>query len=128
MVMRIVQGKGGKDREVMLSQQLLKLLSVYWIEFKPTTYLFEGKPGKTYSARSVQAIFKRALQKASLDKPTTVHSLRHSFATHLLEDGVDVRFVQELLGHKNLSTTQIYTHLTNRAKAKIRSPLETLDD
>ncbi len=128
MALRIVQGKGGKDREVMLSQRLLDLLRAYWIEFKPTTYLFEGKPGKPYSARSVQAIFKRALQKASVDKPATVHSLRHSFATHLLEDGVDVRFVQELLGHKNLLTTQIYTHLTDRSKAKIRSPLETLGD
>ena len=128
MVIRIVQGKGGKDREVMLAPGLLKLLRAYWLEYRPTTYLFEGKPGKQYSARSVQAVFKKTLEKAGIKKPATVHSLRHSFATHLLEDGVDVRFVQEFLGHKNLSTTQIYTHLTDRTKAKIRSPLETLKE
>ena len=128
MVIRIIQGKGSKDRELMLSPRLLKLLRAYWIKFKPTNFLFEGRPGNAYSGRSVQAIMKKALGKARINKQATVHSLRHSFATHLLEDGVDVRFVQELLGHKNLATTQIYTHLTDRSKARIRSPFETLED
>lgn len=128
MVIRIVQGKGRKDREVMLSPRLLNLLRAYWSEYRPTTYLYEGRPGKQYSSRSVQAVMKKAMEKAGITKKATVHSLRHSFATHLLEDGVDVRFVQEFLGHKNLSTTQIYTHLTDRSKARIRSPLETLHE
>jgi site-specific recombinase XerD len=126
MVIRVRKGKGKKDREVMLSPQFLELLRSYYVKFRPLRFLFEGTPGMPYSERSVQALLKANLKKAGIERNATVHTLRHSFATHLLEDGVDVRYVQEFLGHKNISTTQIYTHLTDNARKKIRSPLETL--
>ena len=118
--------KNNRDREVMLSEKILELLRKYFREYKPKEYLFEGQKGGAYSARSVQEILKKALKKAGIKKHATVHTLRHSFATHLIENGTDIRIVQELLGHKNIKTTQIYTHITDQTKRKIKSPFDDL--
>lgn len=126
MLITIKQSKGKKDRTVMLSSKLLHLLREYFIAYKPTEYLFEGNNHTQYSIRSVQQILKNSLAKAQIKKDGSVHSLRHSFATHLVEQGTDVRFVQELLGHKSIKTTMIYTHLTDATKRKIISPLDNL--
>ena len=118
--------KNNRDREVMLSEKILELLRKYFREYKSKEYLFEGQKGGAYSARSVQEILKKALKKAGIKKHATVHTLRHSFATHLIENGTDIRIVQELLGHKNIKTTQIYTHITDQTKRKIKSPFDDL--
>jgi integrase/recombinase XerD len=127
MKIHIRQAKGKKDRYVFLSEKLLDLLKTYFKEYKPNEYLFEGQKGNQYSAKSVQSVMNQALKKAGIRKPATVHTLRHSFATHLLEDGTDIRYIQQLLGHKKLETTQIYTHITGSAMDKIKSPLDSLD-
>jgi integrase/recombinase XerD len=126
MIITVRQGKGKKDREVMLSVKLLALLRDYVKEYKPTDYLFEGQNGGAYSSRSVQQIMKRAVRNAGIRKPATVHTLRHSFATHLLEQGTDLRYIQEFLGHKSIQTTEIYTHVTDAGKANIKSPLDLM--
>lgn len=126
MSVTVRQGKGKRDRVVVLSEKLLVLLRGYFKEYKPELYLFEGQAGGRYSERSVQQVFKRALANAKINKPGTVHTLRHSYATHLVEQGTDIRFVQELLGHKSIKTTLIYTHLTDATKRKIKSPLDSL--
>ena len=128
MRIRIRNAKGGKDREVMLSEKLLEELRAYWKTYRPTEYLFEGQKGGQYSARSVQAVLKRAVKAAGFRKRVTVHTLRHSFATHLLEEGTDIRYIQQLLGHKNLATTQLYTHMTGPALERIKSPLDSLEE
>lgn len=126
MVIRISGAKGYKDREVMLSEKLLVLLRAYYKKYKPTDWLFEGQKGGKYSTTSIQKVFKRALLKAKIPKNATVHTLRHSFATHLLENGTDIKFIQEFLGHNSIKTTQIYTHLSNSSKSTIKSPLDSL--
>jgi site-specific recombinase XerD len=126
MLIRISQGKGKKDRMVMLSGKLLLLLREYFLKHHPKKWLFEGVDDGQYSARSVQQIFKNSLHKAGVCKKASVHTLRHSFATHLIEQGTDIRYVQELLGHSNLKTTQIYTHITDLGKRKIKSPLDDI--
>lgn len=120
------QSKGKKDRVVMLSPLLLELLRTYYKSYKPKTYLFEGPEGEKYSERSVQQILKNALVKATVISPASVHTLRHSYATHLLENGTDIRIIKELLGHNNIKTTEIYTHITDVSRAKIKSPLDYL--
>lgn len=127
MKIHIQQAKGNKDRYVFLSPKMLDLLKTYFNEYKPKEYLFEGQKGNQYSAKSVQSVMKNALKKSGIRKQATVHTLRHSFATHLLEDGTDIRYIQQLLGHKKLETTQIYTHITSSALDKIKSPLDSLD-
>ena len=122
----IRQSKGKKDRYVMLSENIFPLLRKYYKEYRPKDYLFEGQKGGQYSPKSVQNIFKDSLQKAGIRKKATVHSLRHSFATHLLNDGTDIRYIQELLGHKWLETTQIYTHVSSYSINKIKSPADKL--
>jgi len=124
MLIKIVQGKGKKDRYVMLSEKLLIILREYYKEYKPKEYLFEGQKGGKYSARSVQAIFKEALRKSNIKKKASVHTLRHSFATHLLESGTDIRIIQQLLGHSSLKTTQIYTQVSSSKISEIKSPLD----
>lgn len=126
MQVLISQSKGKKDRYVNLPESVLDLLRKYYLQYKPKYYLFEGQYGGQYSARSVQAVFKKAMQKAKINKKIGVHSLRHSYATHLIEQGTDIRFVQELLGHKEIKTTMIYTGLTDQTKRKIKSPLDNL--
>jgi len=126
MIIKIRQSKGAKDREVMLAEKLLLLLREYVTEYKPTDFLFEGQKGGKYSPRSVQQIMKKGLKKAKIRKNATAHTLRHSFATHLLESGTDLRYIQEFFGHKSIHTTEIYTHVTKVGKSNIKSPLDTL--
>jgi integrase/recombinase XerD len=120
-------GKGGKDRVSLLSEKLLALLQEYLTSYAPRHYLFEGPQGAKYSDTSVQQVFKQAKKKAGITAPATVHTLRHSFATHLLENGTDLRYIQTLLGHSSSKTTEIYTHVSTKAIGKIRSPLDYLD-
>jgi integrase/recombinase XerD len=120
-------GKGGKDRVSLLSEKLLALLQEYLRTYEPRHYLFEGPQGGKYSDTSVQQVFKQAKKKAGVTAPASVHTLRHSFATHLLENGTDLRYIQALLGHSSSKTTEIYTHVSTKAIGKIRSPLDNLD-
>ena len=126
MRIHVREGKGKKDRYIMLSENVLDLLREYYKLFKPKDYIFEGQKGGKYSSKSVQNIFKSALKKSGIKKKATVHTLRHSFATHLLDDGTDIRYIQELLGHKRLETTQIYTHVSSYSINKIKSPADKL--
>lgn len=127
MQIRIEQGKGKKDRMVMLSEKVLELLRAYYTKYKPVYWLFEGPKGEQYSVRSVQEILKKAKSLAGIVHKGSVHALRHSFATHLLEGGTDLRLIQELLGHTSIKTTAIYTHITDTSKAKVKSPLDKLN-
>lgn len=123
----IIAGKGKKDRYSVLSEKVVQLLKVYLEEYKPEYWLFEGQDGGQYSARSIQKIFRKAVAKAGINPYSTVHTLRHSFATHLLERGMDLRYIQTLLGHNSSETTEIYTHITSKAREKLCSPLDFLD-
>ena len=120
-------GKGKKDRTTILSVELLELLRKYFKEFKPKVWLFESISQEQYSTKGIQKIFYRNLEKTNIDKKVSVHSLRHSFATHLLEQGEDLRIIQKLLGHKSSKTTEIYTHITKKGMGRITSPLDNLD-
>ena len=126
MTITIRQAKGKKDRQVMLSEKFLLILRQYYLKYKPSYFLFEGQNSLQYSGRSIQQIVKESATKSGLNKPVSPHILRHSFATHLLESGTDIRYIQELLGHNHLKTTEIYTHITDVAKNKIKSPLDRL--
>ena len=124
----IRKGKGKKDRVVMLSASLSKLLQTYMQQYKPAFWLFEGQnKEKPYTKSSLAKVFKRAKEKAGLTESFTMHSLRHSFATHLLEQGTDIRIIQSLLGHSDIKTTLIYTHVSNNLIQKVKSPLDNLD-
>ena len=127
MKIHVRQGKGKKDRYIMLSENVLNLLRIYYKIYTPKHYIFEGQNGGKYSPKSVQSVFKRSLQNSGIRKKATVHTLRHSFATHLLDQGTDIRYIQELLGHKRLETTQIYTHVSSYSINKIKSPADKLD-
>ena len=127
MLIRVVSGKGNKDRYTILSPRLIDIIERYIYAYQPSVYLFEGQYGGKYSAKSVQNIVKRAVAAAGITKHATVHTLRHSFATHLLENGTDLRYIQELLGHKSSKTTEIYTHVSKKSIGKIRSPLDNID-
>jgi len=117
--------KGKKDRYTILSDALLAPLRQYYRKYRPREYLFEGAGGRSHlSERSVQHVFEKAVQVAGIQKKATVHTLRHSFATHLLEAGVDLRYIQELLGHSSSKTTEIYTHVSKRSIGRIISPLD----
>jgi integrase/recombinase XerD len=127
MLIHIKQAKGRKDRYTMLSEVALETLRSYAKKYRPTDWLFPGEPEvKHITIRSVQKIFKKACNQAQIIKDVSVHSLRHSFATHLLEGGTDLRYIQELLGHKNSKTTEIYTHVSEKDFRKIQSPLDRL--
>jgi site-specific recombinase XerD len=123
----VIGAKGNKDRVTLLSNKLLSLLDVYYEQYKPVKWVFEGGPGVPYSASSLNKVFIRALKKSNVKKDVSLHALRHSFATHLLENGTDIRYIQALLGHNSSKTTEIYTHVTQKAFDKIRSPLDNLD-
>jgi site-specific recombinase XerD len=126
-LIHIRAGKGKKDRIVPLPEILVKQLKIYLKQYLPIEYLFEGLNNRQYSPRSVQKILKQGLARAGIQKNASVHSLRHTFATHALEDGIDIRLVQEILGHSNIRTTEIYTHISNVSILKIQSPIDKLD-
>lgn len=128
MMIRVKSGKGRKDRYSLLSKKTLELLRLYYSEYQPKAWLFEGaKPGTPLTARTAQRVFKNACEKAGIQKNVGIHSLRHSFATHLLEAGTDLRYIQDLLGHQSPRTTQIYTHVSTTALQAIVNPLDRLD-
>lgn len=128
MVIRVRQGKGRKDRYVILSPRLLALLREYWEAARPTTWLFPGKnPDKPITSTAVHNNCKLALKESGLKKNVSCHTLRHTFATHLLESNTNIRVIQLLLGHRSLRTTAIYTHVANRDVLSTKSPLELLD-
>ncbi len=122
----IRNAKGQKDRSVMFPNRLKILLRQYYIEYNPKVYLFEGQKEGAYSARSLQAVMKQACKRANIKKKATAHTLRHSFATHLLENGTDIRIIQELLGHKSIKTTQIYLHISKVTLQNVKSPFDLL--
>lgn len=126
-VIKIRNSKGNKDRFVMLDPRLLETLRKYWLEYKPKKYLFEGQFRDQYSERSIGQMLKYWSKKAGIKKNVKPHMLRHSFATHLLENGTDIRFIQELLGHASSKTTEIYTHVSNKKISSIKSPLHYIE-
>ncbi len=127
MMIRVEQGKGRKDRYVMLSAKLLTVLRRYWLEKRPTTWLFPGRDmSRPLTRASVEKFFARARSRAGIEKRITPHSLRHSFATHLLERGVNIRVIQRLLGHRSLRSTEIYTHVSETYVRDTESPLDDL--
>lgn len=126
MMISIYQGKGKKDRLTILSPMVLKDLRQYFKEWYPTNYLFEGAKGKQYSTTSVKKILTNAALKAKIGRHVTPHMLRHSFATHLLENGTDLRYIQRIMGHNSSKTTEIYTHVSNEHLNKIQSPFDSL--
>lgn len=126
-IVLLKNAKGQKDRIVPLSPKILDMLREYYSLYKPTKYLFEGQiAGVPYDSRSLQQVLKQALHKAQITKPATLHWLRHSFATHLLESGTDLRYIQELLGHNSSKTTEIYTHVSTKSIQQIKSPFDDL--
>ncbi len=126
MMIHIRGGKGKKDRVTLLSTRLLIILREYYLLYKPNEYLFTGQMGGQYSERSAQLVLKEAVRRAGITRPVTLHTLRHSFATHLLENGTDLRYIQSLLGHSSPKTTQIYTHITTKGFDQIKNPLDNL--
>lgn len=120
-------GKGKKDRYAILSEKVKPMIDLYITQHKPRYWLFEGPMGEPYSARSVQQVLRQGVKKSGINPWCTVHTLRHSFATHLLERGTDIRYIQTLLGHNSLKTTEIYTHITRKGGDQIKSPLDSLD-
>ncbi len=125
-LIHIREGKGMVDRIVPVSVKVWNKVDEYLLSYDPVEYLFEGQGGGKYSSESVYRVFKMALRKAGIRKDVGIHSLRHSYATHLLEAGTDLRYIQELLGHKSSKTTEIYTHVTEKSIQKIRTPFDDL--
>jgi len=123
----IKQSKGKKDRIVPISNKTIDLLRDYYKAYKPKTWLFEGQQvNEKYSERSIQLVLLQAVTKAKIEKPVSLHWLRHSYATHLLESGTDLRYIQELLGHSSSKTTEIYTHVSTKNIQQIKSPFDDL--
>lgn len=126
MQIRVRQAKGSKDRYVILSAVLLDLLRTYYNLYKPKDYLFPSQMSQQISNRTVQSVFKQACKKSNLNKTVSIHVLRHSFATHLMEQGVSLPIIQQLLGHSSLRTTSIYLHVQQYTIDKVKSPLDFL--
>jgi len=126
MILTIKEAKGKRDRIVPLSETVLSLLRRYHKEYSPKEYLFEGQKGGKYTESILEEVFHKAKKLAKINKSVSLHSLRHSYATHLLEGGTNLRYIQELLGHKSPKTTQIYTHVSTEGLSKIVSPIEKL--
>jgi len=126
MLLQVRAGKGAKERKAMLSPELLKLLRSYYRKYQPKDYLFPGKRNHHVSTSVIQRVCKKAAVRAGIKKRVTPHTLRHSFATHLLEQGTDLRLIQELLGHASFKTTLIYTHVSDKIFRDVTSPLDTL--
>ena len=128
MTIRVQQGKGQKDRYTLLGQRTLDILRDYWKEYRPVGWLFPGKTeSEPLSVSSVQKVFEKALLRAGIKKPASVHTLRHSFATHLLEAGTDLFHIQHLLGHTSLKTTAVYLHLSRKGLGDLASPVDLLE-
>lgn len=127
MTIHLHSAKGNKDRVVPLSPSALPLLRAYYLKYKPKTYLFNGESSLQYSSTSLQNVFRKAKRIAGIQKKSSLHTLRHSYATHLLESGVNLRYIQELLGHSSPKTTQIYTHVSSEGCRKVVSPLEKIN-
>ena len=126
MMIKIKGAKGKKDRYVQLSEGLLKLLRQYYADYKPKLWLFEGQKGGRYGAESISKVLKASAIKAGLKRRVHLHMLRHSFATHQLEQGIDIRYIQEWLGHESLKTTQRYTHVSEHNFKNFKNPLDEL--
>ncbi len=124
MLVHVRNAKGKKDRYTVLSVRVLEILRSYYKKYKPKEYLFEGQKGGQYTTASSRQVFIKALKKAKINKQATLHTLRHSFATHLLESGVSIAHIQKLLGHSNIKTTLIYTHIAKDSLFEIKSPLD----
>lgn len=127
MVINIIRAKGKKDRQAILSEKLLIQLRKYFVIYRPKEWLFEGKPGKQYGYRTLQEVFTNARNRSGVNMKGGIHTMRHSFATHLLENGTDIRLIQELLGHHSIKTTIRYTHVSKALIQKVKSPLDELD-
>jgi integrase/recombinase XerD len=128
MLLHIKKGKGNKDRIVPLPKKLLEMLKEYYVAYKPKTYVFEGEViGNHYHETSLRQIFHSAVKKSGIKRRAKLHWLRHSYATHLLEGGTDLRYIQEILGHSSSRTTEIYTHVSIRNIQKIRNPFDDMD-
>lgn len=126
-ILHVKNAKGQKDRIVPLSEKIIVLLREYYKATKPKYYLFEGQTkGNRYDARSLQNVLKQSIAKTKITKPVTLHWLRHSYATHLLESGTDLRYIQEILGHNSSKTTEIYTHVSTKSLQQIKSPFDFL--
>jgi integrase/recombinase XerD len=129
MMIRVQQGKGDKDRYTLLAKRTLDILRDYWREYRPQDWMFYGQSReRPLSTRAAEKVFDKAIHQAGIKKPATVHTLRHSFATHLLEAGTDLYHIQHLLGHTTPKTTAIYLHLSRKELAKVISPLDLLED
>lgn len=127
MLIKVVNSKGNTDRYVQLAETTLLLLRQYFEKYKPARYLFEGTGGSRYSASSVVSIVKEASLRAGISKVVTPHTLRHSYATHHLEQGTDLRYIQEWLGHKSSKTTEIYTHVSKTNFNNFSNPIDDMD-
>ncbi|MFH1293773.1 MAG: site-specific integrase [Pseudomonadota bacterium] len=129
MMIRVNEGKGLKDRYTLLGERNLEILRLYYKAYRPSEWLFPGRsPSEPVSISAVQRVFKASVHKAGIKKKASVHTLRHCFATHLLESGTDLYYIQRLLGHKSAGTTSVYLHITGRDLSKIRSPIDILGD
>ncbi|MCL4164664.1 UNVERIFIED_CONTAM: hypothetical protein GTU68_007824 [Idotea baltica] len=124
-IITIKAGKGKRDRQLPFPESLKIILREYYIKYKPKTYLFEGQKSQ-YSPASLRAVFKDSVKRGGITKEVTLHSLRHAYATNLLESGTDLRLIQELLGHNNIKTTMLYTHVSKRSMLQVKSPLDFL--
>ena len=125
-LIHIKSAKGRKDRYTLLAPSLVPLLQAYLNHYTPKHFLFEGRNGETYTQVSARQVLKKALRLAGIKKYATLHTLRHSFATHLLEGGTDIRYIQELLGHNSPKTTMIYTHVSSTNLSEIKNPFDNL--
>ncbi len=126
MLIHIKMAKGKKDRYTLLSPSFLLLLRDYYKAYRPKEYLFEGQSGEQYSSKSAQQVLKKAVKLCGIERRITLHTLRHSFATHLLENGTDIRYIQALLGHNSPKTTMLYTHVSSTSIQKIKNPFDNL--
>lgn len=126
MIINIIQAKGKKDRQVPLKEKIIPLMEEYWKQYKPKEYVFNGQSSLQYTDRSVGEVIKQLATKAGIKKHVKTHLIRHCYATHCVEDGMDINFLQKLLGHSNVKTTMVYTHISNNLISKANSPINQI--